>query len=152
MLTVNIYKKREILLAVSSKDRKYRAGIMASRIVSDVISKEKTTQQVSFTDEKVDTMQDVSMPQTFLSNNRHSSTTEEYLIKRWGLSISQYSLTLKSTTRNLTRSKIMPLAQRYRSDQVFNARRMYGTMSTDTMNARCQSIHDEKYCQIFGNK
>ena len=25
-------------------------------------------------------------------------------------------------------------------------------MSTDTMDARCQSIHDEKYCQVFGNK
>ena len=25
-------------------------------------------------------------------------------------------------------------------------------MSTDAMDARCQSIHDEKYCQVFGNK
>ena len=25
-------------------------------------------------------------------------------------------------------------------------------MFTDTMDARCQSIHDEKYCQIFGKK
>ena len=25
-------------------------------------------------------------------------------------------------------------------------------MSTDTMDARCQSIHDEKYWQVFGNK
>ena len=48
---------------------------MAARIVADKISKEKTTQQVSFADEQVDTMDDVSMPQTFLSKNRHSSTT-----------------------------------------------------------------------------
>ena len=25
-------------------------------------------------------------------------------------------------------------------------------MSTNTMDAICQSIHDEKYCQVFGNK
>ena len=25
-------------------------------------------------------------------------------------------------------------------------------MSTDTMDAICQSIHDEKYCQVFGHK
>ena len=25
-------------------------------------------------------------------------------------------------------------------------------MSTDTMHARCQLIHDENYCQVFGNK
>ena len=37
ILTVNKDKKREILLAVSSKDRKYRADIMAALIVADII-------------------------------------------------------------------------------------------------------------------
>ena len=77
ILTVNRDKKREISLAVSSKDRKYRADRMAARIVADIISKEKTTQQVSFSDEQVDTMKDVSMPRTFISKNRHSSTTSD---------------------------------------------------------------------------
>ena len=61
---------------------------MAARIVADIISKEKTTQQVSFNDEQVDTMKDVSIPQTFLYENRNSSTTEEDLSDRWGLNIS----------------------------------------------------------------
>ena len=39
ILTVNRDKKCEILLAVSSKDRKYRADRMAARIVEDIISK-----------------------------------------------------------------------------------------------------------------
>ena len=51
ILTVNREKKREISLAVSSKDRKYRSDIMASRILADIISKEKTTQQVSLANE-----------------------------------------------------------------------------------------------------
>ena len=89
ILNVNRYKKREILLAViskdkkreislavSSKDRKYRSDITTERIVADIISKEKTTEQVSFSNEQVDTMKDVSIPQTFLSENRHYSTTE----------------------------------------------------------------------------
>ena len=109
-------KKREILLAVSSKDRKYRADRMAARIVADIISKEKTTQQVSFNDEKVDTMKDVSIPQTFLSKNIHSITTEEDLSERWGLSIPQTALTLKAMAQKLTRSAIMPLTKRYRAD------------------------------------
>ena len=109
ILTVNRDKKREILLAVSSKNRKYRADRMAARIVADIISKEKITQQVSFADEQVDTMKDVSIPRTFLSENRHSSMTEEDISKRWGLSIYQAALTLKSTTQKLTRSAIMPL-------------------------------------------
>ena len=39
ILTVNRDKKREISLAVRSKDRKYRSDRMAARIVADIISK-----------------------------------------------------------------------------------------------------------------
>ena len=39
ILTVNRDNKREILLAVIRKYRKYRADIMAARIVADIISK-----------------------------------------------------------------------------------------------------------------
>ena len=76
----------------------------------------------------------------------------EDLSERWGLSISQAALTLKATTQKLTRSAIMPLERRYRADWMFNVRRIHGKMSTNTMDARCQSIHDGKYCQVFGNK
>ena len=122
---ISKYKKREISLTVSSKDRmceislsviskdsKYRSDRMESRIVADTISKEKTTQQVSFADEQVDTMKDVNIPRTFLSENRHSSTTEEDLSEIWGLSIPQAELTLKLTTQKLNKSTIMPLTQR----------------------------------------
>ena len=37
ILIVNRYKKREISLAVSSKDRNYRVDRMAARIVADKI-------------------------------------------------------------------------------------------------------------------
>ena len=39
ILTINRDKKREILLAVISKDRKYRSDRMEARIVADIISK-----------------------------------------------------------------------------------------------------------------
>ena len=35
---------------------------------------------------------------------------------------------------------------------MFYVRRIHGTMSTDTMDTRCQSIHQDKYLQVFGNK
>ena len=98
ILTVNRDKKREIYLAVSIKDRKYIADRMAAQIVADTLAKEKTTKQVSFANERVDTMKDVRLPRTFLSKNRHSSTTAEDLSKRWGLSISQDALTFKKKT------------------------------------------------------
>ena len=35
---------------------------------------------------------------------------------------------------------------------MFDVRRVHGMMSKDTMDARCNSIHAEKYLQVFGNK
>ena len=46
----------------------------------------------------------------------------------------------------------MPLARRYHSDRMFDVKRLQGTMYTDTMDARCKSIHGGKYCQLFVNK
>ena len=48
IFTVNREKKREILLAIISKDIKYRANRMTARIVEDIISKENTTKKVIF--------------------------------------------------------------------------------------------------------
>ena len=42
--------------------------------------------------------------------------------------------------------------KKYRADRIFDVCRIYGTMSTNTMDSRCQSIHDKKYCQVFGKK
>ena len=55
-------------------------------------------------------------------------------------------------THKLTRSAIMPLARRYRADQMFDVRRIHVTMSTYTMDDICQSIHEKNYCQVFGSK
>ena len=85
-----------------------------------IISNEKTTKQVSFSNEQVDTIQDVSMPRTFLSKNIYSSTTAEDLSKIWEISISQAALTLKKMIQKLTRSAIIPLARIYRADQMFD--------------------------------
>ena len=46
----------------------------------------------------------------------------------------------------------MPLARRYRADRIFDVQQIHGTMSTDTMDARCQSIHQDKYLKVFRNK
>ena len=51
IFTANRDKKREISLAVISKDRINRADRMAAQIVSDITSEENTTQQAYFADE-----------------------------------------------------------------------------------------------------
>ena len=91
-------------------------------------------------------------PKTFISKHRHSSMTPEDLSERWCISVAQAALTLKATTRKLVRSALMPLARRYRVDRMFMVNRIRGNMATDTMDARCNGIHGERYCQVFGNK
>ena len=46
----------------------------------------------------------------------------------------------------------MPLARRHRADRMFEPNRLQGTWATDTMDMRCSSIHNERYCQVFANK
>ena len=98
------------------------------------------------------TEQELRPPHSFLSTDRHSSTSAEVLSERWGLSIPQARMTLLATTRNLKRSALMPLARRYRADRMFLPHRIEGVFATDTMHMACPSIHGDKYCQIFANK
>jgi hypothetical protein len=91
-------------------------------------------------------------PHTFLSKDGPSRTTPEELSERWGLSIAQAALTLKSATRRLVRSALMPLARKYRVDRMFEPNRLSGAFATDTMDMRCNSMHGERCCQVFANK
>jgi hypothetical protein len=95
---------------------------------------------------------ELTPPHAFLSKDRHSNTTLEDLSEGWGLSVAQAALTLKATTRRLTRSALMPLARRHRADRMFSVNRLEGTFATDTMDMRCKSTHCEKFCQAFANK
>ena len=56
---------------------------------------------------------EVLPPKTFISGERHSTTSAEDLSEQWGISVAQAKLTLKATTRRLIRSALMPLAERY---------------------------------------
>jgi hypothetical protein len=94
---------------------------------------------------------EIEAPYTFLSSDRHSSTTPEALSERWNLSYAQAALTLRATTRNMLRSALMPLARRYRADRMFQRPRLQGIWATDTMDLRCTSVHGERYCQVFAN-
>jgi hypothetical protein len=90
--------------------------------------------------------QELTAPHTFLSKDRHSNTTPEEPSEKWELSVAQAALTLKATTWRLVQSALMPLARRYRTDRMFEVKRLAGTFATDIMDMRCKSIHGEKYC------
>ena len=95
---------------------------------------------------------EMNSPPTYISTERHSDISPEDLSERWQLSIAQAKLTLGATTQRLSRSAVMPIARRYRVDRMFGVRRLRCNISTDTMDARCESMHGNRYCQVFGNK
>ena len=91
-------------------------------------------------------------PKTFISTSRHSNTTPEDLSEAWNISIEQAKMTLEATTQNHVRSAIMPLSRRYRIDRMFEPHRLIGEMASDTMDPRCDGLHGDRYCQVFGNR
>ena len=61
-------------------------------------------------------------------------------------------MTLKATTRRFLRAAVMPLARRYRVDRMYDTKRLRCSIATDTMDARFQSIHGNRYYQVFANR
>ena len=69
--------------------------------------------------------EDQIMPtRTFLSSARHTNTTPEDLSEIWNISIELAKMTLDATTQNHVRSGIMPLSRRYRTDRMFEPKRL----------------------------
>ena len=93
------------------------------------------------------------MPQakTFQSKGRHSNVSPEGLSERWQIGIEQAIETISKTTQRLTRSGVIPLARRYKSDRVFHTKRLTGMWATDTMDGRVQSLDRNQYAQLFSN-
>ena len=133
-------------------------GTMASRMISSVrVNATPTTEQVRIselkrTTTKVNHDDELFAPMTFQSSQRHSSVNAGTLSERWGISVAQAALTLKATTQKYVRSALLPLARRYRVDRMFGQRSFKAHVYTDTMDARVQSIHGNRYGQVFATK
>eukprot|EP00957_Ditylum_brightwellii_P058334 4422729-Ditylum_brightwellii.AAC.1 len=60
--------------------------------------------------------------------------------------------TLRKTTQKFLRSDILPLARRYRMDQMLTRKTLQGQWATDTMDGKCKSLDGNKYAQVLANK
>ena len=99
-----------------------------------------------------DAAPDVPLPQTFVSNNRHSGVSAQELSERWYIGHMQAQETINVTTQNCVRSAILPAGQRYRADRVFEKPLLRGDFYTDTMDGRCKAVNGNRYAQVFANK
>jgi hypothetical protein len=76
---------------------------------------------------------------TFVSDKRHSAITAPELSERWHIGNRQAKDTLAATTQKYTRSAILPLSRRYRSDQNFYCRHLNHEFAADLYLGRAKS-------------
>ena len=95
------------------------------------------------------TKDDLPMARTFHSTERKQNVSAADISKRWFIGLQQAANTIKATTQRLLRSAILPLAQRYRADRMYERPRFRGVIYTDTLNGKVTSLDGNKYAQVF---
>jgi len=99
------------------------------------------------------TITDVPSQRTFISKERHSAVTAEQLSERWNIGLAQSKQTLRVTTQRGVRSAILPLSRRYRTDRMYNQRKLRGQrFYTDTLFGKYKSVTNNTCAQLFANK
>ena len=78
-------------------------------------------------DNKLDSgKSDMPASNTFSSSDQKSDVTPKELIDIWGIRLSTASKTFKKTTHKFMCSTILPLARRYRTDQLLTRKTLLG--------------------------
>jgi Reverse transcriptase (RNA-dependent DNA polymerase) len=129
----------EFDMSTINYDRVSISQVMTDRLIS----------QVTVNGERE---QDVPLPKTFTSKERHVGVSAQELSERWFIGLSQAHETIKVTTQNCLRSAVLALSRRYRADRVFERPLLRGDFYTDTMDGRSKSLSGNKYAQVMANK
>jgi len=99
------------------------------------------------------TLTDLPGHKTFISKERHSAVTPEQLSERWNIGLAQSKQTLLVTTQRGVRSAILPLSRRYRTDRMYNQRKLRGQrFYTDTLIGKYKSVTNNTCAQLFANE
>ncbi|KAI2503235.1 Reverse transcriptase (RNA-dependent DNA polymerase) [Fragilaria crotonensis] len=99
------------------------------------------------------TQVDIPAARTFISSNRHPQVTSENLSERWNIGLQQAKQTLQVTTQKGVRSAIMPLSRRYRTDLMYQQRKLRNQkFYTDTLFGKYKSLTNNTCIQIFANE
>ena len=71
---------------------------------------------------------------------------------RWHIGVKQAQYTLDSTTQSFTRSALLPISRRYRTDRMFYRRILNHEFAADLYMARTTSLHGHTSAYIFAHK
>ena len=86
---------------------------------------------------------------TFQSKSRHSSVSPQDLSEQWFIGLKKAKDAIKNTTQQILCSALLPLARRYRADQMYERPQIRGVVYTDMMDGQHKSLNGNKYAQVF---
>ena len=95
---------------------------------------------------------DIPARKTFVSNECHRKITSDLLSEMWHIGPKRAQATLDATTQNGSRSAILPLSRRYRSDRMYNVKRLRGRFATDTIYVDAKSLMGNTCAQVYTHK
>ena len=90
-------------------------------------------------------MDDIIPRNMFVSTDRHKKLDAMSLAENWGIGPIRAKATLLATTQQFMRSAILPIIRRYMADRFFNAKRLDGKFSTDTLWGDVKSLNQHRY-------
>ena len=96
--------------------------------------------------------EDLPTRQSYTSNDRHSKITAELIADRFAIGLQTARATMKATLMKGTRSALLPLSRRYRSDRIYSIKRLQGKFSTDTLYFKRKTLTGNIGCQLFSHK
>ena len=73
-----------------------------------------------------DFTENIPARRTFVSTERHTQSTADAIAELWYIGHKKANATMMATTQNGVRSAILPLSRRYRSDRVYNLKKLSG--------------------------
>ena len=76
---------------------------------------------------------DIPIRRTFVSGDRHTRLNANKLAEMWCIGPQRAYATINSTTQHGIRSALLPISRRYRSDRIYNVKRLNSKFATDNV-------------------
>ena len=89
---------------------------------------------------------------TFVNKEKQAQLSAESLAELWHIGPKRAQATLDATTQNGVRSAILPISRRYRSDRMYNVKKLKGRFATDIFFTNTKSLHQNTCCQVYSHK
>jgi hypothetical protein len=149
-LEVDSYDLQQTVYQMAESDGMINSDVSMLSCISSVYSERTFAQSVQR--HVIIAKVDVPNLKTFVSHKRHTDVSVEDLSERWNIGIKQAKDTINATTQRYSRSALLPLSRRYRSDRLFYRRHLNHHFAADLYMGRTVSLRGNTCSYLFAHK